>query len=450
MRYAGDFETSLAFDSDSFARRHLLAISVHVKDLPWMPLVVILLGVMGGAVVTWLSGTRRDTLRTRYFLSELRLRLQKLAPAIVTPASADRYRDISAKLDEIGRASQLDRIAGGELATVTNQVGELEQALAATQAEVITQLAALDAQLAALNAALAADVPDIAERTRPVSAKIAAVRAMDRGGQYEYAAQQAAAAETLYQLVSRDARAAAVEDLSLQISAHLPSGAGKQLSVKINALRRLVTTASLDDFVAALSDLHSELQHGGFPTQVRAGLQRPDAPPAEPDYSIVVKTAERSRVTGQRIDMDVVVANGRPVPDRVVWNFGNGSLDVVNGLLQTSPVYDWPGPYTVSVQLYREADANFHEIATASLRIQAGSAARQVAGAVGALIRNEVLVMSIAMLLAAITGLLQLYVDRSFGSPEDYLVALLWGFGVEKSIRGFNAVYASLGQTRNV
>lgn len=450
LKYAGDFATTLAFDSDSFTKRQLVSISVHVKDLPWMPLAVILLGVVGGAVVTWMSGTRRNTLRTRYRLSELRLRLQKLAPAIVTPDSADRYREISASIDELERSSQVDRVADSELAAVTDRVADLERSLAATQADVINQLAAVDAQIAALNVALSGDVPDIAERTRPVSDKVAAVRAMDQGGQYEYAAQQAAAAEQLLQTVSRDARGAAVEDLSLKISAHLPSGADKPLTAKINELRRLATTGSLDEFAAALRELHGDLQHLGFAPQVIAGVQRAQsAAPAVADYAILVRTAERSRITGQRIDMDIVVENGRPVPDRVVWNFGNGTLDVVGGALHASPVYDWPGPYSVSVQLYRDADANFHETATTSLSICAGSAARQVAGAMGALIRNEVLVLSIALLLAAVTGLLQLYVDKSFGSPEDYLVALLWGFGVEKSIRGFNAVYGTLAQSRN-
>lgn len=449
LDYAGDFETTLAFDSDSFARRHTLGIEVHVKDLPWAPLLVILLGVGGGAVVTWMSGARRSTLRTRYRLAELRLRLQKLAMAIVTPASADRYREISAKLDTIDRDSRIERVADADLAAVTGHVADLEQALAATQASVITQLAALDAEVAALNAALANDLPDIADRTRPVSARTAAIRAMDRGGQYEYAAQQALAAAQLFQVVSGDARATAVEDLSLKISACLPAGADKNLTAKINELRRLVTTASLDDFMAALREVHDDLQHIGFPPPLRAALRAGAETPGIPDYALVVKTAGRSRITGQLIDMDVVVTDGKPVPDRVVWNFGNGTLEVANGVLHASAVYDWPGPYSVTVQLYREADANFHATVSAALAVTAGSAARQVAGAVGALIRNEILVLIIAMLLAAVTGLLQLYADKSFGSPEDYLVALLWGFGVEKSIRGFNAVYATLGQSRN-
>ena len=446
LKFAGDFATTLAFDSDSFAKQHRLEILVHVKDLPWIPLLVILLGVGGGAAVTWMSGTRRNTLRTRYRLSELRLRLQKLAPAIVTPARADRYREVTAAIDELERSSHVDRVADSELVAVTSQVADLEKTLAATQAEVIDQLAALDAQVAALKTALLGDVPDIVERTRPVSAKVDAVRAMDRGGQYEYAAQQVVAAEKLYQAVSRDVRATVIEDLSLKISAYLSAGADKSLNAKINELRRLVTGAPLEDFMGALRDLYGDLQHVGFAPQIRAGLQRAGAPaPAAPDYSILVKTAERSRMTGQRIDMDIVVGNGKPVPDRIVWNFGNGTLDVAAGVLQASPVYDWPGPYTVSAQLYRDADASFQEAATASLSIQAGSAARQVAGAMGALVRNEILVVSVAMLLAAVTGLLQLYVDKSFGSADDYLVALLWGFGVEKSIRGFNAVYSSLG-----
>lgn len=447
LKYAGDFATTLAVDSDNLTKRHVVQISIHVKDLPWLPLAVILLGVAGGAAVTYMSGARRNVLRTRYFLAQLRLRLQKLAAAIVTPSSAARYQEIAARIDAIERDSRVTQVAGAELTAVTAAVAEFETMLAATQAGVISTLAALDADIAALNAALADDVPDIVERTRPVSDKVAAVRAMDRGGQFEYAAQQALAAEKLFEVVSRNARSAAVEDLSLKISAHLPAGADKNLTSKVSDLRRLVTTASLQDFMSALGDLHTDLQHLGFAPALRSPLaQGETAAPSLPDYAVQVRTAERSCVTGQRIDMDIVVANGRPTPDRIVWNFGNGVLDVVDGAVFASAVYDWPGPYTVSAQLYSNADPRFHETATASISISAGSAAQQVASALTALVRNEALVMCTAMLLAAVTGLLQLYADKSFGSPEDYLIALLWGFGVEKSVRGFNAVYASLGK----
>jgi hypothetical protein len=100
------------------------------------------------------------------------------------------------------------------------------------------------------------------------------------------------------------------------------------------------------------------------------------------------------------------------------------------------------------VQIYDANDLSFHETAAVSLSIAARPAAKLVARAGFVLWRNEILVITIAAVLAAVGGVLELYANNSFGSVQDYLLALLWGFGIEKTVRGFNAVYAALGSQR--
>ena len=57
----------------------------------------------------------------------------------------------------------------------------------------------------------------------------------------------------------------------------------------------------------------------------------------------------------------------------------------------------------------------------------------------------DVALVMVAIILACFTGILTLYVNKPFGSLTDYLGALLWGFGVDSSVRGFTAVFKKIG-----
>jgi hypothetical protein len=52
----------------------------------------------------------------------------------------------------------------------------------------------------------------------------------------------------------------------------------------------------------------------------------------------------------------------------------------------------------------------------------------------------------ITIALASATGLLALYyTGKPFGSGADYLVAALWGFGLDQSVKGYAATKTRLG-----
>ncbi|MDQ2784985.1 MAG: hypothetical protein M3Y58_08290 [Chloroflexota bacterium] len=51
------------------------------------------------------------------------------------------------------------------------------------------------------------------------------------------------------------------------------------------------------------------------------------------------------------------------------------------------------------------------------------------------------------MLVATVTAMSALYVGKAFGTGFDYLVAFLWGAGVDQGLRGIVAILGKLGAT---
>jgi len=61
---------------------------------------------------------------------------------------------------------------------------------------------------------------------------------------------------------------------------------------------------------------------------------------------------------------------------------------------------------------------------------------------------RDLTISGVALLLAAITGLLYLYLGtrKPFGSIQDYLLAFLWGFGIDNSVRGFTDILKKISE----
>ena len=107
FREAGDFATSIRFASDAMSKPLSAPLTIHVKDRLTFPLLAILLGVAAGAWVSFATTTRRATLQARYNIAQLRLRLQLIAPAIMSATRAAQYQQITAQVNDAERAIEL-------------------------------------------------------------------------------------------------------------------------------------------------------------------------------------------------------------------------------------------------------------------------------------------------------------------------------------------------------
>jgi hypothetical protein len=124
-----------------------------------------------------------------------------------------------------------------------------------------------------------------------------------------------------------------------------------------------------------------------------------------------------------------------PPPGPVAWTFGDGATGTG---LDVEHVYMRRGSYRVVASL------NDGTTAELDLNVMPSELVEMQAALIATMRRNDLIVTSIAVVLAVATGLLQLYIDKPFGTLSDYIVALIWGFGIERTTRGFAAIFTAM------
>jgi hypothetical protein len=129
--------------------------------------------------------------------------------------------------------------------------------------------------------------------------------------------------------------------------------------------------------------------------------------------------------------------------DSVYWNFGDGSpqSEVSKDQLQVTHVYNTSRVYPVEVQLMKGVKVVTDEPFVQLVEILPGKDEMTVKKIQKGIWIADLGVTVTALLLASLTGLIYLYyVNKVFGSPQDYIMAFLWGFGIDASVKGFASV----------
>jgi len=160
---------------------------------------------------------------------------------------------------------------------------------------------------------------------------------------------------------------------------------------------------------------------------------------------INVDTAVEQRIANTNVTFTLIDAQGLITPDdKLRWHFGDISSFQEAGL-QTSHLYRTPGRYEVKVEVMRD-DTPF-KILQEIITILPGQIEINRAQVMDRLRRNQRLLSVFALIIAVITGLLLLYVNKPFGSISDYLLAILWGFGIDSGVKSVADVFSKLRVT---
>src|SRR5262249_33441781 len=126
--------------------------------------------------------------------------------------------------------------------------------------------------------------------------------------------------------------------------------------------------------------------------------------------------------------------------DRLRWSFGE-SVPLTTTSRQASHQFDEADTYLVKVEVLRASGAIEREIST-YLVILPGKVRRKLLSMIFEIQLIDFMLSLVALVVACLTALTQLYVSKPyFGSLTDYLMAILWGFGLDVGLRGFTAVY---------
>jgi hypothetical protein len=123
--------------------------------------------------------------------------------------------------------------------------------------------------------------------------------------------------------------------------------------------------------------------------------------------------------------------------DTIQWHFGDGGPFTPGGQI-ASHQFEEAGTYRVKVQILRGGVLAF-EFAR-DIVVLPGRVQKKLGKLRFEMQAIDVVLSLIALLLACLTGLLYLYVGKPFGTVSDYVLALMWGFGIDNSVRGFAAV----------
>jgi hypothetical protein len=123
--------------------------------------------------------------------------------------------------------------------------------------------------------------------------------------------------------------------------------------------------------------------------------------------------------------------------DELRWSFGD-IPGAETGGKQISHLYRDAGGYTVTVVLLRDS-LQGRQWST-GLDILPGKNDRALAQVKRQLVQADAFVSLVALLLAALSGVAYWYIGKTFGSLAEYIGAILWGFGMDSSVRGFSDV----------
>ena len=225
-----------------------------------------------------------------------------------------------------------------------------------------------------------------------------------------------------------------VQLLNETITASLTSDNFDQARTSLNAFRTLVEKIEKEE---------RGIRRGEGPSPLKP---LPPVPKGEPesqplsDIEIVTSPEERTTdkdVTFKFNDNQTVAQPG----DKINWGFGDGDslTDLEIGEV-VSHRFREPGDYEVVLSVTRPGSNSSVAQRSETITILKGKTEGSLDEIRGTVLGSDRALLVIALLLASLTGLLFLYVGKPFGSLTDYLGALLWGFGIDNTVRGFAGV----------
>jgi hypothetical protein len=463
LERAGEFETNLIATSPSFSGRKVIPIRLNVSDAPWFPLLVILCGVGGGFLTNYIAGRWRGRQLNRLTILQLKGELSRWRALVRAPEKAEQVEGMWRQLRNAEEANEIS-----DAAEVKKQLDAIETALDAFRKEEAT---AKDAALKAL-ATMRSKVKTYTEQSGPlqpdeqgdmqaIGDRLLDAERLIGQDQVDYAQEKLTAADELYtnlykrRLLKSLARLTAEFNSLKQQTESADQQASKDL---INEAHVLLDQNKLDEartkleeLNAALAELETKKTGPSFarmgPVQPFEEIPRVVEPPQLTRINII--TAPGERTTDVDIRFEIVDSQQLLIDDdKFRWIFGEPRAQQENGRV-VNYQYREDGDYEVKVDVLRNNQV-FRNFKT-SITILPGRAGRARAGILENIKSADIMLSIIALVLASVTGLLVFYVGKAyFGSLSDYLLALLWGFGIDNSVRGFAEVLGKIAPTKGV
>lgn len=454
---AGSFATQLTFNSPSFNGSKTIALNINVSDHFLLPLLVILLGVIGGFAVNYLAQQYKPRQLNQYSITRLRGLLNQQRQLVNAPEKLEELEQIKNKIDAAENKNY-----EGDYAASKTQLAEAEAALLEfykkknkEKSETYTGLISLRTQVEVFQQKVA-DLTEAQQKSlHSILSKADDIDNLLDDDQVDRAAALLKTAEAMMDTLKREIINKDLDKLSNQLNnpPETIREEANQIKGEINSLRASIETTDPDEIsmkvkplaarVAILLEKISRL--GARPLGQPPVMDSLELPTGQETLratmAIKIIDAPKDRTTQANIFFKIEDPKQEIQEDTgLKWDFGEGG-PLVDGGKSMHHRYQEPGNYLIKVLI---TDAkNMDDIKgqlSQPITILPSLTQLSLQNIRQSISLSEWIVTIVAIILAAITGLLALYVGKTFGTISDYLMALLWGFGIDNAVRGFAAV----------
>lgn len=464
----GTFDTQVIARSPSLGSSVAIPMKVVLSDGWWCPLFAIILGVAGGAYVRWLVKQKRPHIVATHRLVRLKGEYHRLRPLVTT---ADKVARLQVSLESLQEVEE--RLAFGDPAGAETALAAAETTLKEFAAAEIKAAGALRADLEAFERevvlyqkGLSSSSPEETARLTELQRQAGEVSDTLAGGQVDLANAG---------LVTLRASFTQLQTVRLQrdldgLRTHydttwkgLPVGTAgadtlkQAIDAELLAAETAIAEARLPEARSSLRKLAGQMTQlaslnpaqGARPTR-RVVLESAISAPPPPLSRIVVLAPPDEIRAGARTYFEVRDEAGVLQPgDRLQWDFGDGAPPKQESDLQTWHEFSKIGEFQVRVGILPGAGAvpGQQPKSWLDVKVKVHPGQRELAQIATRrkLSDLDLTLTVISGVLASITGLLVVYATQPFGTMTHYLGALLWGFGVDQSVRSVGGVLQKVG-----
>jgi hypothetical protein len=441
LTWSGSFVTNLVLYSPSFDGRKLIPVNLRVSDYWPFPLLVIFLGVLGGYATSTLSKRWLPHQRNDYRLVKLRGDLDRLYAVTINPENRKKLYSLIEKLD--GAQQKND---AGEVAAAATQIDQVESELKTFREQRAAESGKTqtDAQNLRNQVQEYLNYPSEKEEAEKISDSLSGVEnhlsidEVDQAGEElkacrksfdelrkkHFSGQLSLYKKEIKSLPATDPALTEINPLIKAIEVALAQNQLDQLPEKLNALQQLIAALALPAAAGV---------------RMRTLPLRSDEEIAAAAKSIEISPAPKDRTVNTKIFFKVKVPDGTVKPnDLFQWSFSDGgSITEAKG--EVTHRFARASNYQVECSIMRDA-IPVEQLPSVTVMILAGPTEKALSEILRKIRLNDRILSGIALLLASLTGVLALYVNKPFGSLENYLLAFIWGFGIDNTVRGFSTI----------
>lgn len=413
-------------------------IRIFVTTPAWCAVLLIFAGVLGGFLIQLINQVLRPRQELSIELLALRQRAQRLLMGASEPGKRGR---IIAALERVATAElrtgdgSLD-LAKKERDAIAALLDTLEQEERAQRTKSLAAYHELEAAILNLPAA----DPDL----EPLRAGVEEVRALLTAERHDEAdrrlAQLRKQLDALKQRTAIADEANRIEAVFSELQA-VDAAMTAEFAAKKRELDRALSANRIEDANASLHALHALMKEASTPGQgaMPGVVERESAAGRIGTLAVINPSGAAAVRTGEEV---VFAIAPKPASfDAIEWSFGDGERARTEKL-EARHVFRITGECRVEATMIAAGrPIGFIRALTISVRAPDDAARAQKRQW---LVAGDWAVLAASIVLATLSGVLVLYIDKPFGSMSDMIVAFLWGFGLDGTVRGFSPIFKRL------